>query len=349
MKDIKDLKENECIHIRNKKEAFKLQKVLISNGIHHWQHQSNLIPKKFTNGGHISVFNGEFNYMLTGQEDGKTIIPASKFLKPSKKELLKRIDALDVKIDLLSAAIKSIDKPFHLPNVELEFPLQKKEHNLEVDFEKVEAKSELEVGKWYIINPAKENQHHKEAIIFYNGYDNFGYGFDHFGKWTDFYAGGNNWMGKKERARLASETEVKEALIAEAEKRGFKKGCKILNTEPEKELELQTDIDLLIYREDVNDLVGRSDTNLYCRIFLNGKWAKIIEQPKEEIDFSQVGLIVEDGDLIVLTNGHYTEGAFGGMVISNTEYYKQGYIASNWAKKCFKPRKEPITISNEII
>lgn len=142
-------------------------------------------------------------------------------------------------------------------------------------------KSKLEVGKWY--------KSRGGSLAFCVKIDNkypflvdgefLGYGFDYNKKWQDIddsNFGSFKWT-------LATEEEVKEALIKEAKKRGFKKyviidkllGCNVgsLNIENKKQLETN------------NFTINANLQFLYCNnlvIFRKGKWAEIISNPIEE-------------------------------------------------------------------
>lgn len=130
-------------------------------------------------------------------------------------------------------------------------------------------KSKLEVGKWYkhdlclyyvtsIYNETKE-------------YTAFGFDFvgvyqnnSVFGKTTDYYL---------INCIPATEEEVKEAIIKEAKKIGFKSGVKIKS--------------LLYGKSILNDYSYTflfKDNELWfggCLIFKKGKWAEICEEPKK--------------------------------------------------------------------
>ena len=252
---------------------------------------------------------------------------ASKFLKPSKKELLKRIETLDEKVATLEICLHQQLQDELLKDVRKNAPSVS---NLEVDFEKVEAKSELEVGKWYVL---KEDNN---RIACYKG-EHSAYGFIGNGIW-----GTNIKMSQSSYWQLASETEVKEALIKEAERRGFKEGVSYQWSKPK---EIRVLGSTLYYESTDNVLMDESG----LWIFHNGEWAEIIEQPKEEIDFSQVGLIVESDYNVVVTNGYYDKEKFGGMVVSHKAGIRnRGYTGNIFDKQSYKLRKEPITISNEL-
>jgi hypothetical protein len=134
-------------------------------------------------------------------------------------------------------------------------------------------KEKLEVGKWYIV------YHHNGSLnVLFNLKDckdkeANGYGFDE-GVWCDY---DTNWTNTdNDKLTLATDQEVGDALIKEAKKRGFKDGVKIkcLNPNIEGEYILNTQFDSL-YMEDGDLWFGSEE------IFMNGKWAKIIEEIPE--------------------------------------------------------------------
>ncbi len=129
---------------------------------------------------------------------------------------------------------------------------------------------------WY----KDKNKENKDWLFYKNFVNNRMYGFDACGDWVF-----KEIVLKVDYANeyLATEEEVKEALVKEAKKRGFKKGviidkllgCNVgsLSIENEKQLETNnftTNPDLQFLYS--NNLV----------IFRNGKWAEIISNPIEE-------------------------------------------------------------------
>lgn len=116
-----------------------------------------------------------------------------------KKELLKRIEVLDDKIQKLYNRVSDIDNKGVSP---LMFNEEKKE---------------LVVGKWY-----KGNYYDTKYLVFPTELHNEtvieGYGFCDDGSWSVF----NNDAGVGKNTRLAFSNEVESALIAEAKIRGHK-------------------------------------------------------------------------------------------------------------------------------
>lgn len=111
MKRIEDLKENECIEIRNKKEALKVQKLIKNNFV-------------FINGGDYTF---PFCYYphekvirhLEGvlpKEIKKTINKASDFI-PKKKSLKKRVKELEKKVNDLQLYIDVLNNKYKVIGV----------------------------------------------------------------------------------------------------------------------------------------------------------------------------------------------------------------------------------------
>ena len=133
--------------------------------------------------------------------------------------------------------------------------------------------NKLEVGKWYKSN---------KGSICFNLEDSY-YGFDCVGDWRDItYFKIGQYKSKWE---LATEEEVKEALINEAIKRGFKNvrelSLKLVSGAMFKKGSFENANNKFRYLSVENRL------NLDgVEIFYNGKWAEIIEDipTQEEID-----------------------------------------------------------------
>tara|TARA_R110001632_G_scaffold34101_1_gene87145 strand:+ start:2091 stop:2633 length:543 start_codon:yes stop_codon:yes gene_type:complete len=123
-------------------------------------------------------------------------------------------------------------------------------------------KEEFEVGKWY------KSKNHNITACYVDEHNNYGVSF---GVWKDAMI-----LNYFEAWTLATDKEVETALIKEAKKRGFKEGVKY----------------------NCNNVMGRKDevlcgkvifdydyNGLFCSsngwIFEDGKWATIIEEPKE--------------------------------------------------------------------
>lgn len=131
-------------------------------------------------------------------------------------------------------------------------------------------KTELEVGKWY---SHKEG----ECLAFVEKLtdnDFIGYGFEYPKKWRNTKG---NWTNGYSKWTLATEEEVKTALIAEAKRRGFKHGVKIKPINKVTHLNNKIDLGYKIcfYERDNEFWMGG-----YC-LFKDGKWAEIISEPIE--------------------------------------------------------------------
>jgi len=156
--------------------------------------------------------------------------------------------------------------------------------DLECDFENV--KQVLEINKWYKNIKIKDSNTLINLKV--NKEDEkHGYGL-HSGMWS------NSWgMLNYEDYILAIPEEVGQALIQEANKRGFVDGVSFCSILEKNVWTLSGDIEF-VYNEKENTLEmwsnlaetkhdnykdnsrGKSD------VFINGIWAEIIEQPKEE-------------------------------------------------------------------
>jgi|11BtaG_2_1085332.scaffolds.fasta_scaffold29200_4 hypothetical protein len=108
-----------------------------------------------------------------------------------------------------------------------------------------------------------------------------GYGIDFLGDWDDDYMAGHSGC------RLATEEEVEKALIAEAKKRGFKKGVMFVDV-----LDYLTEVvdgDIYSYYIDSNIL-----TLNHYHIFDDGKWAEITETITKEQAEKELGKTIID-------------------------------------------------------
>ena len=142
-------------------------------------------------------------------------------------------------------------------------------------------KTKLEVGRWY-----KSKNKSKKTLFFTNkekcDYD-VGYGFDFIGK---YYGADFNLEGSDaEDFELATEEEVREALINEAKKRGYKEGVKCKFGIIEEIRTIETNY--FVFKLEYNTLGIKLKNGNADVIFRSGKWAEIIEQSeptKEEIN-----------------------------------------------------------------
>jgi len=127
-------------------------------------------------------------------------------------------------------------------------------------------KFKLEVGKWY--RSSNKPLAFCSKIINDNSFIGYGFG----------TGSADVWYGEDERLpwdgskwTLATEEEVKEALIKEAEKRGFKKGIKFISARY-KCTEVAKNGSIIFFNDDFTLTL---DGNY---IFDKGKWAEIIKE-----------------------------------------------------------------------
>lgn len=131
--------------------------------------------------------------------------------------------------------------------------------------------TKLEVGKWYF------NDETLDYLICYQTKEK-SYGFIDCVYSNDWYFDVND----KQKTRLATEEELKEALIKEAKKRGFKEGVKFQNFNGtiqtiEGELYFNRGSKQIHCHTPKEEWYNEgSNSNPY--IFYNGKWAEIIEE-----------------------------------------------------------------------
>lgn len=163
----------------------------------------------------------------------------------------------------------------------------------QIDELRKEVKPNLEVGKWYKTILTNDDSKPLYCVTKVERHDFHAYGFDYYGAWVnDEYFGCINSSEIKERVP-ATDKEVEEALIKEAERRGFKEGAKFKCLELGKIREYKqydskdwgTGKNLsLRYFSDGNhlfcndglwnkDIISCSNPS----IFRDGKWAEIIK------------------------------------------------------------------------
>lgn len=194
----------------------------------------------------------------------------------------------------------------------------------------------MEVGKWYKDTSVKGISLY--LIFVTDVYDSGvgGYGFIN-GKW---FTNSNSYS-----AQLISATneEVEAALIAEAERRGFKEGVTVditnLSDSYNPNMILRGKISFSEFKDNGYIWFGRQ------LIFDNGKWAEIIQT--EEIDWSDIGLIVHDFDDWVMITGIHDEKTFKGVCLKTTTGSIIGDYFDAWPKERFIMFKGKITLSND--
>ena len=142
--------------------------------------------------------------------------------------------------------------------------------------------NKLEVGKWY------KSKYNKTKILFFTkketcSYD-MGYGFNYLGIYKEKNF---NLLGSATyEFELATEEEVKEALINEAIKRGYKKGVKCKFGTSKEIRTIETNKFFFDFNSNKLYLRHSSGDNA-DEIFRNGFWAEIVIEDiptQEEID-----------------------------------------------------------------
>lgn len=306
MRKIEDLKENECIEIRTKKEARLISKKLRKRGIIGCLSKSKATEE--------SILPYHPNYLhfvdkLFSNSDSplEKIYRASDFMK--KNSLKYRIKSLEVKVDTLVAKECVVTEPDVVKN------------------------HKLKVGRWY-----KLKDRYYNFLMCYSG-NGLGYGFNSFMEWGDNYI-----MDLKWNWQPATNEEVESALIEESKKRGFKKGVKWINTRFTVKEEY-SNIGDLVY-DPIDDLVYLDNNT----IFYNGKWATIIDQPKE-IDWSKPGIYVKAKDgraIFFVIKSNIEKGCFEGVCLIGDSITKKGEYSNDFGYlNEFEILQIPITLCNE--
>lgn len=153
------------------------------------------------------------------------------------------------------------------------------------DKEKEEKKPELEVGRWY-----KDTRDNYKDVVCVQSIEKKhikGFGFV-WGTWKDETA------SFKSALTPATDSEVKQALIKEAKKRGFKEGVKCLFGTAKDDRELTTSE--FYYVDGMLAVKYKESTyKMGDIIFKDGKWAEIIEDKKPVINGYTMEIVKEDG------------------------------------------------------
>jgi len=153
--------------------------------------------------------------------------------------------------------------------------------------EQLEELPKLEVGRWYKVF---RDEIETPSLVVFSGHNVPTYGFTHISRsWTESYGCNNTFRNPDYRYSPATPQEVEEALIKEAKKRGFKEGVTFRPLYSDSS-EYYSDFVLgenLYYDSKENSIHHHGG----ARIFVNGKWATIIE-PKVSIsgDFTKQDL-----------------------------------------------------------
>jgi hypothetical protein len=145
--------------------------------------------------------------------------------------------------------------------------------------------SSLEVGRWYkVFRDEKETS----SLVVFNGYNILTYGFTHINRsWTESYGCSSSFRNPDYRYSPATDKEVKEALIKEAKKRGFKEGVKYTNNGGGTNQLKSSDL-IYEYVSGVGMTLGTEDIWFYSK----GKWAEIIKPKTVNLngDYTEVQL-----------------------------------------------------------
>jgi hypothetical protein len=165
--------------------------------------------------------------------------------------------------------------------------------NIEKEFPKLFKEDALEVGKWY-----KRKQDSRLWFVTHikNG-SSYGYGFDYSGYWADESKGFNYSL----ELNKATDKEVREALIKEAERRGFFnigntfKSCFDDNNEVRTISKYNSSTDIGYYYDKVDNELRSEGLNTYGKfcsnplIYSKGKWATIVETITKEQAEKELG------------------------------------------------------------
>tara|TARA_R110001606_G_scaffold57787_3_gene139097 strand:- start:492 stop:1010 length:519 start_codon:yes stop_codon:yes gene_type:complete len=148
--------------------------------------------------------------------------------------------------------------------------------NIEKEFPKLFKEDSLVFGKWY-------KRQRDNGLWFVTRFENgcsYGYGFDADGNWADVSKEYNYSL----ELTLATDKEVEQALIKEAKKRGFKKGCEYIGIRDLTRQKATTNIDVW----SCNSCIDMG----FDYVFLDGKWATIIETITKQQAETELGKVI---------------------------------------------------------
>lgn len=182
------------------------------------------------------------------------------------------------------------------------------------------------------------------------------YGFDSYLNWIDEVKLGTtiaNYL------LPATDEEVKEALIKEAERRDYTNNHINLLTNGYKSEKKLTDK----FEFKKNELLGYYTEKRIYTIMKDGIWAEIVSQPEDsnvegvlsannegEIDWDKPLQIVQSGSFLVITTGKHTENCFTGLRIDSNKTVDMRRFRNDLSKIGFNLYTgEPITLINENI
>lgn len=353
---LKDLRNDECVKVHTLKHADKLRNEIIGRPTSE-ELLKNYIVKDLHDG---------FLYWQTDPFD-RNILPSSYFIKPKKpkkwKEAFKEIARLYSENEAMNEDIERLDKELiklklknnpisvSMPNYGTkEFvsmlnsstkPHSTDCRNLHVkDVEDVKVYKYFKAGYWYTDGSGWIvflNEYRDDKASVY-GFQSPTYGREFYhallNKETFCYFNGS-------AIRLATNEEVESALIAEAEKRGFKEGVKLKRNYVE---HIMYEGGRFVY--DNNMLLWEDAEKFGIVLYQEGQWATIIEQP-EEIDWSKPGQIVKGEFTTAITTGKHVNSHFQGFVINVTDGSDVNHLCSTLVKKCFSLVDGEITLKND--
>lgn len=363
MRDIKTLQPNECIEVHKKKDLIALLK-LTAYPFEPEHRKPTYMRKKGSDGWE---FSNKPNVLC------KVILPASDFL-PKRKSLRKEVKALKADLaDLRQLVAKGCDVVQTEMKGSNELPdnwcvkitkenksilhqwrikeLGSNDYSTEAicwylsrfgiaysykegyteisfaDFKRLVLKDEQPPKKpngWYTLG---------KALVYVNN-NRVVYGFDDEGNWVE------ESTSLRGDEIPALESFVKERLIKEAEKRGFKEGVKYKSCT---DGEVHTVQKSLEFFNDTQNITYRCGGSVY----LNGKWATIVEQAAE-IDWNLSGqLITSNTNYVWLTTGKHDKETFEAVAIQ-CKNGKNICIQDLWIDKTDKRLCEkPVTLCNQ--
>lgn len=153
----------------------------------------------------------------------------------------------------------------------------------QIDELRKEVKPKFEVGKWYTYNDSS----HIFNITEIKNDKIYGYGHSPISGWTNV----TEWYNSK-RIIPATDKEVEEALIKEAERRGFKEGVKCHSFIHNRPLTIHGTEKKYLGGE-LNKLHYGTDTYCCVVVFEHGKWAEIIKDEPIKVGGYEIKKVVE--------------------------------------------------------
>lgn len=203
------------------------------------------------------------------------------------------------------------------------------------DFERLVLKNEeykyVEAGRWY----KEKGNKYLFFISKIEGIIALGYGFSNLGSWFNDYS----LLSRIESdCHLATTKEVEEALKNEAVKRGFRKG---INIKTPNGTEGTCKNGVLRYDKILNYLFIDEYS---C--FVEGKWAEIVKDNNDEIDWSIPGQIVKGEYTTAITTGKHNNSLFEGFVIKVTDGSGVNHLCKTLIKEYFSIYEGEITLKN---